>query len=214
MSRTSELPSPSQPDDLEPEPAPAPPPRRGVVVSVAILLGSILVGAPGGLVWALLAPRVAYEVVSKGLADAVNPETAGFIAADAWFCLIGVICGLVIGAGGYLLGVRRYGPAPMAAIAFGSVGAALVARIIGQSWGVSQFDHKLLTSPAGTLVHAPLALGGGPSGILWPAVAFWPLAACLTAGALVLLFTSRDDERRGRHRSAPPQPLARPNEGS
>lgn len=213
MSRTSELPSPSQPDGLEPERSPAPSARRGVVVSIAILLGGVLIGAPGGLAWALLAPRVAYEVVSRGLADAVNPETSGFIAADAWFCLIGVVCGLIIGVGGYLLGVRRYGPGPMAAVLAGSVGAALVARIIGQSWGVSQFDHKLLTSPAGTLVHAPLALGGGPSQILWPAVAFWPLAACLAAGALVLLFSSRDGERQGRHRSAPPPPFAWTDQG-
>jgi uncharacterized membrane protein YeaQ/YmgE (transglycosylase-associated protein family) len=214
MSRTSELPSPSEPDGLAPEPAPAPSPRRGVVVSIAILLGSVLIGAPGGLAWALLAPRVAYQVVSRGLADAMNPETSGFIAADAWFCLIGVICGLIIGVGGYLLGVRRHGPAPMAAILLGSVGAALVARAIGQSWGVSEFDRKLLTSPAGTVVHAPLTLGGGPSGILWPAVAFWPLAACLAAGALVLLFSSRGGGRPGRHRSARQSPLAWPDQGS
>ena len=193
MSKTSEFPYPPQPGGFEPEGGVVarPAPGRGLLASVAVLAGSGVLGLGGGLAWALLAPRVAYQVVGRGSADAINPETSGFIAADAWFCVIGVACGLIIGLAGYLYAVRRYGPVPMVAIGADSVGAALLARYVGQSWGLSQFNHQLLTSPNGTVLHAPLVLGGDTSAILWPAIGFWPLAACLTAGALVLMFSIR-----------------------
>lgn len=163
-----------------------------------VLVGSAASGLPAGLAWSLLAPRVAYQVAGQGSADAINPETSGFIAADAWFCLIGVACGALIGLLGYLFAVRRHGPWPMVAIGAGSVAAALAARLIGQNWGLAAFNHQLLTSPVGKVVNAPLVLGGD-SAILWPAIAFWPLVACLVAGALVLLFAVPDGGAAGRH---------------
>lgn len=166
--------------------------------SVLIVAGSALIGLAGGLVWTALAPRALYVVVGRGSADVVNPETTAFIAADAWFCVIGVAGGVIIGLAGYLLAVRRYGPAPMAAILAGSVIADITARWVGEHQGLRRFDHELLTTHHGTLLHAPLALAGDTSAALWPtfaslpAMAFWPLAACAVAGGILLAATLRD----------------------
>jgi len=178
--------------------------------ALAILIASGGLGLAGGLVWAALAPRPLYVVVGRGSADVVNPETTAFIAADAWFCLIGVAGGLIIGLAGYLLAVRRYGPVPMGAFLAGGLGAGITARWIGQRQGLGHFDKQLLTSHQGTLLHAPLALAGDTSAALWPAggsfpaVAFWPLAAGAVAGGIMLVIAIR--ERRAARLYAGPLP--------
>jgi hypothetical protein len=178
--------------------------------ALAILIASAALGLVGGLVWAALAPRALYVVVGRGSADVVNPETTAFIAADAWFCLIGAAGGLIIGLAGYLLAVRRYGPVPMGAILAGGFGAGIAARWIGQRQGLGHFDKQLLNSHQGTLLHAPLALAGDASAALWPArgsfpaVAFWPLAAGAVAGGIMLVIAIR--ERRAARLYAGPLP--------
>ncbi len=170
----------------------------GLLAALGILAGSILVGAAGGLIWALLAPRAVYVVVSHGSADVVNPETSAFIAADIAYCAIGAIGGLIIGLAGYLTAVRRYGPWPMAAIGVGGVLAGMVARLIGENSGLAAFNRQLLHSPLGTHLQAPLALAGDTSAGTWPTLAslpdlvFWPLAGCAVAGGIVLVTVLRE----------------------
>jgi len=181
-----------------------------LVAALVILIVSGALGLAGGLAWAALAPRALYVVVAKGSAAVVNPETTAFIAADAWFCLIGAAGGMIIGLGGYLLAVRRYGPAPMAAILAGGFGAGVAARWIGQRQGLAKFDRQLLATHQGTLLHAPLALAGDTSAAIWPAggsfpaVIFWPLAAGAVAGGIVLVIVLR--ERRAARLYAEPFP--------
>jgi hypothetical protein len=190
MSTTSQLPGP--PDGVPGRPSRAVP-GVGLLSSLAILAGSLVLGLLAGLAWTGLAPRVVYVVVGRGSANVVNPETSAFIAADAWYCLIGVAGGIVIGLAGYLLAVRRHGPAPMIAVLAGAVMAGIAARVVGEHQGLGRFNHQLLTSPTGTVLRAPLSLAGDTSAVFWPtrsslpAVAFWPLAACLVAGGIVLV---------------------------
>jgi len=54
-----------------------------------------------------VAPRALVQVVSKGTVAVVNAETGAFIAADLWFCLIGVAGGLLTGTFGYWIIIRR-----------------------------------------------------------------------------------------------------------
>jgi len=189
MSETSQLPYPSQPGGLNPGASTGSgraPLGAILLATLAVLAGSALIGLAGGLIWAQLAPRALYVVISHGEADAVNSETTAFIAGDASYCLIGLVGGLAIGVLGYLLAVRRYGPAPMAAVLAGSTGAAYVALWAGQRSGRAQFDSQLLSGHLGVRLRAPLSLGGHTD------LAFWPLAACLVAGGLVLLIRARE----------------------
>ena len=156
------------------------------------MLGSAIAGLVGGLIWNAVAPRAAYVVISRGSADVVNAETTAFIAADAWYCLIAVVGGLIIGVASYRFAVRRYGPIPMAGLLAGSVLAGWAARWVGQNLGLSRFNAQLLASPQGTILHAPPVLGSDPSMIVWGAIAFWPLAACLIPATLVFLGSLRD----------------------
>jgi hypothetical protein len=174
------------------------------IASGGALLGSVLIGLLGGLIWGSVAPKPTYEVVSRGSADVVNPETSAFITGDLWFCLIAVIGGLIIGVVSYQLAIRKYGPLPMAAVLAGSVIAGCAARWAGQNLGLAQFNNQLLTSHLGALLHAPPVLGADPSIILWPAIAWWPLAACVVPAGLVLLAAWRDRSAAPRRGAAPP----------
>jgi hypothetical protein len=167
-----------------------------LVAAVGALVGSVLIGVLGGLIWNAVAPKAVYVVVSHGSADVVNAETSAFITADFWFCLIGVIGGLIIGVASYPLAVRKYGPVPMLAVLAGSIIAGLAARWVGQDLGLAQFNDKLLTSHLGAVLHAPPVLGAVPSVIVWPAITFWPLAACVVPAAGVLIAALRDRPAR------------------
>jgi hypothetical protein len=174
-----------------------------VGVSLAIVAGTALLGVAAGYVWSLAAPRALLVIVSPGAAGLVHTETAAFIAADLTFCLIGLAGGVLSGALGYLLGVRRYGPLAMIGVLVGALAAALLARWVGEQSGLAHFHHSLATLPAGGRLLDPLRLRatGG--------IACWPFAAGLTAGALEALAT------RGRHRVAASRPLlADPGSGA
>ena len=98
-----------------------------VGVSLAIVAGTALLGVVAGYVWSLAAPRALLVIASPGAASLVHTETAAFIAADLIFCLIGLAGGVLSGALGYLLGVRRYGPLAMIGVLAGALVAALLA---------------------------------------------------------------------------------------
>jgi hypothetical protein len=192
-----------------------PSPGAGLLRSLAILVGSAVLGLAAGYIWVQLAPQASYVVISHGSADVVNPETTAFIAADAVYAAIGAVGGLIIGLAGYLLGVRKHGPWPMAAVLAGSIGAGIIARYVGEHHGLTAFNHLLLTSPVGTHLHAPLILAGDNAATTWPTVAslpalsFWPLVACLVAGGLTLVVALRDRSARTQQaaryvRPAPP----------
>lgn len=181
-------PPPGGPASPATDASPGPPPGRALLMAAGIVVGSITLGFAGGLVWSAAAPRVLYQMFSLNppTAYAVNPETSAFIAADGWYCVIALAGGALIGLLGYLFGVRRYGPLPMAAIVVGATVAAFIARWLGhrQSGGPG-FNHLLATSKPGAYLHAPISLGSHG------ALAFWPLAAAAVAGGLELLGAMR-----------------------
>jgi hypothetical protein len=184
----------------------------------AVLLGTALLGLVAGFVWSAVAPRPLVAVVGRGSADVVNPETAAFIVADAWFTVLCLIGGVISGLLGYLYAVRRYGPAAMLSVLLGALAAALIARWIGEHSGAAAFNHLLSVSRPGALLRAPLALGGVG------ALAFWPLAAGVTAGGIEAAGYFRDrrrilDQQPGypagpRHAAASSPPLrVKPSDG-
>lgn len=192
MSKTTESAFPYHPGGFIPGAEPSPPRSAALIAACGVLLGSAIAGLLGGLIWNAVAPRAAYIVIGRGSADVVNAETTAFIAADAWYCLIAVVGGLILGIASYRFAVRRFGPIPMAALLAGSVLAGWAARWVGQNLGLSAFNARLMASRQGTILHAPPVLGSDPSMIVWGAIAFWPLAACLIPAALVFFGSLRD----------------------
>jgi hypothetical protein len=153
---------------------------RALVMSLATLAGTALLGVAGGFLWAAIAPRAALVVVGQGSADLVSSETSAFIAADGWYCVICLVGGVISGLLGHWLAVRRHGPVGMAAVLVGALAAGLITFWIGEQSGLATFHHLLASLPAGAHMRANLALGSRG------AIAFWPLAAGLMAGGLEL----------------------------
>jgi hypothetical protein len=149
-----------------------------------------VLGVVAGLIWAAVAPRALLQEVGSGEAQVVNAETSAFILADAWFCLITAVGGLVTGIAGYRPLVRRAGWAAAAGLALGAVAAALLALWTGEQIGLGTYNHLLATSPDGTFFRASLGLGARS------ALAFWPGLTCLVM--LVAEYGGRRSPEAGR----------------
>ncbi|HEV2937053.1 MAG TPA: hypothetical protein VGY96_28375 [Streptosporangiaceae bacterium] len=143
-----------------------------------------MLGIGAGFVWAAVAPRALLQEVTHGEAQVVNAETSAFIAADAWFCLIVAVGGLITGVLGYRVLVRRAGWVATAGLVLGAVAAAFLAVWVGENTGLGTYNHLLASSSAGTFFRASLSLGSKS------AIAFWPL---LTS---VAIFVAESGARR------------------
>jgi hypothetical protein len=163
---------------------------RALLATLAIVIGSAILGIAGGLVWSAIAPQAVFAVAGHGVAYVVNPETSAFIAADGWFSLIAVAGGLLIGLAGYLFGVRRFGPLPAVGVLVGATVAAFLAGWTGSNLGLAAFRHQLGTSKSGALIRQPVNLGAHG------ALAFWPLAAGVVVGGIELAGAMRERQRR------------------
>lgn len=159
------------------------PVRDGAARFGAGLAGSVVLGALGGLLWGEVAPRALLRQVAGGEASIVNAETRAFIVADAWFCGIAVVAGLIVGVVGYRFLVSRvdgdgdrgaYRRASAAAgLILGAVAGALIMMWIGGLIGLSSYQHALATSHPGATFESSLSLGAKS------ALAFWPLVTSM-----------------------------------
>jgi hypothetical protein len=163
-------------------PGERPPARRAAAWFAVTLAGSALLGLLAGLIWGAAAPRALVREVGGGTAQLVNAETTAFIAADAWFCAIAAVTGLLTGLVGYRFASARRddaaGPACAAGLILGAVAGSFLMLWAGERIGLSGYDQHLAASPKGTLFLAPLALGAKT------ALAFWPMVT-----AVVILVT-------------------------
>ncbi len=131
-------------------------------------MGSAVLGAVAGIIWAAVAPRALLLQIGPGEAQLVNAESHAFIVADAWFCLITALGGVITGVVGYRLLVRRAGWTAAAGLVLGAVAAALLTLWIGEIIGLGTYHHLLAASRNGAYFHASLGLGAKS------ALAFWP----------------------------------------
>jgi hypothetical protein len=177
--------------------------RRALLALIAAVAASALLGLLIGLIWSAVAPRAVLVVQGRGAAYVLNSETQAFIVADAWFCLLAAVAGLICGVAGYLVAVRRYGALALTGLLVGGVAGSWLAMWIGQQQGLAGFRAQLVTSPAGTRLHQPLALGGHG------ALAFWPLIVGLVVGSVEVVSQAIDRRRAdaaARAQPGPPRP--------
>lgn len=182
-------------------PQPASPPggrratRSGVTGFAVALIGSAVLGLPAGLIWGEAAPRALLQEIG-GTPEIVNVETSAFIGADAWFCGIAAVAGLITGLLGYrFLVAPRAGSARAAVTAgliLGGLAGAFVMLLLGEQIGLSAYQHHLASSPNGTTFSASLSLGAKS------ALSFWPMLT-----AIVILI----GEWGGRRTAEPADPL-------
>ena len=151
--------------------------RAAVAWFTVALAGGALLGLPAGLIWGEVAPRAMLQEIGSGTAQLVDAETTAFIVADAWFCGISAVAGLITGLLGYrFLVAHRAGAvraATTAGLVAGAVAGTLVMLWLGEQIGLSGYDQHLASSPDGTLFTASLHLGAKS------ALAFWPMFAAI-----------------------------------
>lgn len=172
--------------------------------TLLVAAGTALLGLAAGYLWSVVAPRAVLVMISPGSAGLVQVETSAFIAADATFGLIVIAGGVVSGALGYLLAVRRHGPLAMAGVLAGALAAGYLARWTGEQSGLTTFHHLLATLPAGAHLRDSLMLRA--SG----ALAFWPIAAGVVAGGLTWFRIRGGAGAAGPYARLPARPLPPP----
>jgi hypothetical protein len=154
-------------DVLPPSEAP-PSARREAGVGLLVVLASVLLAAPAGLLWAALTPR-ATVTVAAGQAVVGDETGSAFIAGDVWFIGVTLVAGLVVGVAALVL-ARRYGPGVALGLAVGGLLAAEIARRTGHLIGLDAARDLVRSGRNGSTELSPRVRA-------WQALAVWPVAA-------------------------------------
>lgn len=159
---------------------------------VLLILGSVLLAAPAGLLWSAVAPRAVVTVTAQGPEIADIESNKAFVGADGSYFLVMLGFGLVCGVVGWWL-FRRSGPFTVVALVIGGSAAALIASAVGLMPGANEAIDAVSEGSAfrgnvdlylGRLQENQLALRGA-----WAFVG-WPVGACL---AFLVAGTVRPD---------------------
>jgi len=148
--------------------------------ALGVVVGMVLLGAPVGLLWSVVSPRMQFTVSDEGL-EVLGAETSEqLMGADGSYLLVVFAAGLVCGFLAWWL-ARRSGPWTVLALAVGGVLAALVAARVGLLPGKAEVLAALKpgTPERGTFDLYLGARGEGDQLNLrapWAAVA-WPVGA-------------------------------------
>lgn len=139
--------------------------RAGLTAAVV----TVLLGAPVGLLWAALAPRVDVVVAGENV-QLAEPGTSAFIAGDGFFLLAVLLAGAVGGVLAWWLG-RDHGPAVVVGLTVGGLAAAYVAMRVGSAVGLEEVQRAVDAGQQGALelslrLRAREALVGWPVGAL------------------------------------------------
>lgn len=170
--------------------------RPRVVVPLATLTGTVLLGAPLGVVWAALGPQLDYAGAAQGYFSSF--AAAG--SSDAIFVLISLVVGLVVGVVVGAAVVPLSGATP-AALAVGGGLASLTASRVG----------ALVRAPHLHRVVAELHTAGAPANAIhlyagaiafqvrgWSVLAVLPFAAMLGYAGWCLLTPAPSTSRAGK----------------
>lgn len=154
------------------------------LAGILTVVGVVLLGAPLGLLWAAVAPRVQVVVAEGGGTRLADPSNDGFIAVDGFFLGLGVLAGLLSGAVAWWVG-RRYGPGVVVGLVVGGLLAAEVARATGELVDAGQAQAVVEAGRTG-VIELSVRLRSEPARTGWP-------VAALAAHMVLTLFSSRRD---------------------
>lgn len=139
----------------------------GLYLAIAVVAGGL-----SGLVWARLAHLPSYSVGSHGVATISEGGLASVFSADAVYCIIGAVLGLLLGILAWRWFSRR-GAWVVALAGAGPVLAALACWWVGLLVGPSSFSTRIAAAKAGDTVQIDLALH------TWTPLLIWVLTAML-----------------------------------
>ena len=158
-----------------------------------VATGLLLAGAPAGLVWARVSPRISVSFTAQG-PSLDHPESSEFFATDASFLVVLLIAGLLTGAVVWAF-TRGRGVGVPVGIAVGGVLAGVVARAVGSRVVVDDRLARVCTEAACLIYDGTLHVRS--SGL----VVVWAVSALGAFLALTAVFDGADE---------PPTPAAWP----
>lgn len=185
--------------------------RADLRSALRVTLLVALAGLPAGLLWWLLAPRVAFEVTGAGPEPLGDYSEEFRVADDAVLALVLLGVGLLAGLATWFLS-RRRGVAAVLALAVGGSLAAVLAWQLGEVLGSGPSD--VAAADAGTTLTTALQLSS------LPVLALAPFAALL--GYLAATLGAPDDglgrpavsSRSSAPRTGATAPAPRPGSGA
>ena len=126
---------------------------------------TVLLGAPLGLLWAALSPRVQVVITEAGV-QLAEPASTDFIAADAAFLVAAAVAGAVGGLFAWWLG-REHGPGVVVGLTLGGLLAAYVAMKVGQQVGLAEVEEAVRARREG-LIELSVRLRAREALVAWP----------------------------------------------
>lgn len=152
-------------------PAPAPAWQRPVFYTLAVLV----IGAAAGLAWVSIV-RLPTFTITQELRAVPTPESelSAWFSIDSWFCIIGVVVGLVLGIWSWLW----FNRAGWVVTLFAVVGALLAAFTcwrVGLWLGPEPFDVRLARAVPGDRIPISFELRSWPAFLLWAFAAITPV---------------------------------------
>ncbi len=154
--------------------------RADVVAGALTGVVLVLLGAPVGLLWAAVSPRVQVVLGGVGGPGLVDPETRAFAGADVAFGAVVVVVGLLCGLGAFVL-ARRHGPGVVGGLLLGGLLAAYVAAKTGTQVGKEGFQAALRDAGGTGRIEANVRLLATEALVLWPAAALAAFAGATAA---------------------------------
>jgi hypothetical protein len=125
-----------------------------VLVGVQAAVAVAVAGAPLGVLWRFLAPTVPMVRVTGGVI--VNdPSPEEFIAAEAWFTILGLAFGILAAVVAWLVLRRHRGPGLVAGVTAGTLVAAVLAWQLGRRIGLGAYVAWRDTATSGATFAAP-----------------------------------------------------------
>lgn len=148
---------------------------------VGFVLLSLGLGGLAGLGWEGLVDLPLYAVNNDGGASTSERGLTEVVGGDAWFTVIGLVLGAVIGWLAWRL-FRSVGRSVVPVAVLAAALAGLVCWAVGYQLGPGPFAPRLAAAQAGDLVPVELTLRAKASLIVWPFAATIPLLLASSLG--------------------------------
>ncbi|MBA3488642.1 MAG: DUF2567 domain-containing protein [Longispora sp.] len=133
---------------------------RELLVGLAVILTVTALGAPLGVVWSALSPRVLVRMTDQG-AVLTSAEPEEYMGAEAVFTLLGLGVGIVLGVLGWWALRRWRGPVILISLMIGSLLGACATWQIGQKIGLAEYEDLKRTAQVGWEFFRPPTLETG-----------------------------------------------------
>ena len=136
-------------------------------VAAAVVAVTVLLGAPVGLLWARVSPRLTVVLVPGKDPQAQRLEGKDFIGADGSYVGLALLAGVVCGMLAWRF-ARRSGPWTVLALVVGGLAAAKVAAVVGVRPGRSEVMAMIREAKLDRTVHLFLKLRSPWALVSWP----------------------------------------------